>query len=178
MAYAIISVIGHDRPGFVQELAAAALAKDLNIEDTRAAGLGSEFAVLMGVAGATEQIDALDAELKRQAAERDFAYTLRRSQQGETRQKARRVQAAVLAMDHPGIVHSIAGFFAQRHLNIEDMNTQTRPAPHTGSPMFDLRMIVALNDDTDSEQLAQAFTAYCNEQDLDGNLEDSMEALS
>ncbi len=171
MAYAVVSVIGHDRPGFVRELSALALAQALNIEDTRATGLGNEFAVLMGVTGEDAAIDALDAALADQAANSGMAYVLRRSQHNAERKVSRKVRASVLAMDHPGIVHSVSGFFADRNLNIDDMNTETRPAPHTGTPMFDLRMVVALGADSDAAQLAQAFRSFCAEQDLDGSME-------
>ncbi len=171
MAYAVVSVIGHDRPGFVRELSALALAQALNIEDTRATGLGNEFAVLMGVTGDDAAIDALDAALADRASATDMAYVMRRSQHNAERSRSRKVRASVLAMDHPGIVHSVSGFFADRNLNIEDMNTESRPAPHTGTPMFDLRMLVALGIDTDIEQLAKAFRTFCAEEDLDGSME-------
>ena len=167
MAYAVVSVIGHDRPGFVQELAALALNCELNIEDTRATGLGSEFAVLMGVTGAAADIDALERSLGEDSG---LAFVLQRSEPVAASSGAGRVSVTVLAMDHPGIVHSVSGFFAERNLNIEELNTETRPAPHTGSPLFDLKMQVSVTSDHDVNELGAAFERFCQEEDLDGSL--------
>ncbi|MCZ6710963.1 MAG: glycine cleavage system protein R, partial [Gammaproteobacteria bacterium] len=49
MARAVISAIGRDRPGIVNELSQAVLDLDLSIEDSRMTVLGGEFAVLMSV---------------------------------------------------------------------------------------------------------------------------------
>ena len=167
MAYAVVSVIGHDRPGFVRELAALALRCELNIEDTRATGLGSEFAVLMGVTGAATGIDALERALGEDSG---LAFVLQRSEPGAAGRGVERVSVTVLAMDHPGIVHSVTGFFAERNLNIEELITETRPAPHTGSPLFDLRMQVSVASDQNVNELGAAFGSFCQDEDLDGSL--------
>ena len=51
MAKAVISTIGHDRPGLVSDITAIATDLALNIEDSRMTVLGGEFAVLMAVEG-------------------------------------------------------------------------------------------------------------------------------
>ena len=49
MAKAVISTIGHDRPGLVSDITAIATDLALNIEDSRMTVLGGEFDVLMAV---------------------------------------------------------------------------------------------------------------------------------
>ena len=171
MAYAVISVIGHDRPGFVRELAGLAASLSLNIEDTRATGLGQEFAVLMSVTGTDSNVDAMATQLDRLADRQNFEYVLRRSSTKQAEREGIDMVATVLAMDHPGIVHAVSGFFADRGLNIRELSTETRPAPHTGAPMFDLRLVVQTTPDGDSEQLTQDFLSFCNAEDLDGSME-------
>ena len=73
-------------------------------------------------------------------------------------------------MDHPGIVHEVAGFFSGRQINIEDLETRTSHAPHTGTPLFNLEMRIELPEGTKVHALRTAFESFCAERDLDGSL--------
>ena len=54
----VITALGEDRPGIVDELSSVLSKKQLNIEDSRMSVLGGEFAILMLVSGASNSIDA------------------------------------------------------------------------------------------------------------------------
>jgi glycine cleavage system transcriptional repressor len=77
----------------------------------------------------------------------------------------------VIAMDHPGIVNKLAGFFAERGINIEDMATTTYAAAHTGTPMFSVHMTVGIPSDTHIATLREEFMDYCDGLNLDAVLE-------
>ena len=77
----------------------------------------------------------------------------------------------VVAMDHPGIVHEIADFFATRDINIEEMSTWTYPAAHTGAPMFSLNMTVSLPAGVHIGRLRDEFTGFCDNLNLDATIE-------
>jgi glycine cleavage system transcriptional repressor len=77
----------------------------------------------------------------------------------------------VVAMDHPGIVHDIADFFATRDINIEEMSTWTYPAAHTGAPMFSLSMTVSLPSGVHIGRLRDEFTSFCDNLNLDATIE-------
>jgi glycine cleavage system transcriptional repressor len=53
----------------------------------------------------------------------------------------------VVAMDHPGIVRNLAAFFSRNGINIEELQTDTYPAPHTGTSMFSVTMTVGIHAD-------------------------------
>ena len=55
----VITALGDDRPGIVDELSNALFRRDLNIEDSRMSVLGGEFAVLLLVSGSVQAIRAL-----------------------------------------------------------------------------------------------------------------------
>ena len=50
-AYLVISAIGQDRPGIVDEVSAFILSHQCNVEDSRMAVLGGDFALIMLVSG-------------------------------------------------------------------------------------------------------------------------------
>jgi len=169
MARAVISTIGRDRPGIVNELSKTISRLNLNIEDSRMAVLGGEFAVLMSVSGDAAALEELDHQLAEFARAADFAY-LYRPTEARTPAPSLPFYVRVVAMDHPGIVHGIAGFFSSHNVNIRDLKTESEHAAHTGTPIFNLTMTVEVPAGTRIGQLRAAFETYCDDQDLDGSL--------
>jgi glycine cleavage system transcriptional repressor len=169
MARAVISTIGRDRPGIVNDLTQTVSSLHLNIEDSRMAVLGGEFAVLMSVSGAENDLQELDRRLSDFARAADFAYLFRPTE-GRTPAPSLPFAVRVVAMDHPGIVHGIASFFSSRNINIRDLETEAEHAAHTGTPIFNLSMTVEVPPGTRIGQLRAEFEAYCDDHDLDGAL--------
>ena len=169
MAKAVISTIGRDRPGIVNELSETVFGLGLSIEDSRMTVLGGEFAVLMSVAGDEPALAELDRRLTEMARAADFAYLFRETA-GRSPGRNIPYQVRVVAMDHPGIVHGIAGFFSARNINIRELETEMQHAPHTGTPIFNLTMTVEVPHGTKVTQLRNEFEAFCDERDLDGTL--------
>ena len=169
MAKAVVATIGEDQPGLVNRLSELIAGMNLNIEDSRMTVLGGEFAVLMSVAGDSALLSELETKLSELAAATGLAYLFRKTSDkpGTT---TRRLRVKVEAMDHPGIVHSIAAFFSERGINIFELSTDTERAAHTGAPIFNLRMEIELPDDRDMAALRSEFAEYCEERDLDGDL--------
>ncbi len=173
MSRVVISVVGHDRPGLVNELAKLAADLNLSIEDSRMTVLGGEFAVLMSVAGGDLALQRLETKLDRLATELDLAWLLRRT--GERADVEGRVPytVSVTAMDHPGIVHKVASFFSSRDINIYNLDTVSERAAHTGTPIFSLVMEVELPPDVRIAELRDAFFYFCDDHDLDAELRPS-----
>jgi glycine cleavage system transcriptional repressor len=169
MSTAVISTIGRDRPGIVNEITRSIFDLGLSIEDSRMTVLGGEFAVLMSVVGDDGALAELDAKLTELARAADFAYLFRQTGQ-RSPGHALPYQVRVVAMDHPGIVHRIAGFFSARDINIRELETETERAAHTGTPIFNLIMVVEVPHGTRVAQLKNDFAAFCEERDLDGSL--------
>ena len=169
MARAVIATLGQDRPGLVNELSELIHELALNIDDSRMTVLGGEFAVLMSVAGDADALNALEQQLA-ELAERSGQMHLFRRTEDQQQAAALPCQVTVVAMDHPGIVRSVAGFFGSRGINIRDLETATEPAPHTGTPIFNLEMVIDLPAGQKLSSLRQDFAAFCDDEDLDGSL--------
>ena len=170
MARAVISTIGRDRPGIVNELSQAVLEMNLNIEDSRMTVLGGEFAVLMSVTGGDTSLEMLEIKLRELCEASDLALLFRKTEERSTGHALPYV-VQVVAMDHPGIVARIAGFFSERKINIRDLNTETQRAAHTGTPIFNLALTVEVPAGVKISELRKAFEEFCAEQDLDGSLD-------
>jgi glycine cleavage system transcriptional repressor len=77
----------------------------------------------------------------------------------------------VVALDHPGIVNSLANFFSDHHINIEDLDTGTYAAPHTGTQMFSVQMTIAIPAEMHIAALRDEFMDFCDTMNLDAVLE-------
>lgn len=166
----VISALGSDRPGIVQALSGAVLAREGNILDSRMTVLGGEFAVLMLVSGNEASLQRLEADQQELAAELDLSLVLKRTATAESRQQALPYRVEVIAMDHPGIVHEIANFFSERGINIADLSTGTYAAPHTGTRMFSLHLNLSVPSEQSVGKLREAFLDFCDSRNLDASM--------
>lgn len=173
MAKAVISTIGHDRPGLVSDITAIANEHQLNIEDSRMTVLGGEFAVLMALEGPDDVLARFDEAMQSLCNDDNLAYIFRETTAPSERPATRPYRATIVALDHPGIVYAIAQFFSARSINIRDLHTDTSPAPHTGTPIFNVTLIAEIPSTIRVHELKEDFETFCATEDLDGALEAS-----
>ena len=171
--YLVISALGQDRPGIVRNLTRPITDLGGNILDSRMTILGGEFAVLMMVEGSWDTIAKLEAMLPGLQEKLDLTILSRRTtcqpQEGNTLPYA----INVIALDHPGIVSQLAEFFSNRHINIQDLHTDSYHAAHTGTPMFTVNMTVNIPGTISIARLREEFLDFCDSLNLDGLFEPS-----
>ena len=166
----VISALGSDRPGIVESLSRAVLERQGNILDSRMTVLGGEFAVLMLVSGSEGTLAQLEADQATLSQELDLLITLKRTQRRDQHPASLPYEVEVVAMDNPGIVHEIANFFSSRSINIDDLHTGTYAAPHTGTPMFSLHLVLSMNAEQSVAELRDAFLDFCEARNLDATM--------
>ena len=166
----VISALGKDQPGIVNQLAAVVMDCGCNISDSRMTVLGSEFALIMLVSGKWSGIAKVEDQLNRMQEKLGLTVVARRTELREGTGQVIPYAVEVVAMDHPGIVHEIAEFFSSRGINVEDLYTGRYAAPHTGTPMFSLHMTVGISSDTSVASLRGEFMDFCDALNLDAML--------
>lgn len=169
--YLVISALGEDRPGIVNNLTKAIAEHDCNIEDSRMTVLGGEFAAMLLVEGKWNTLAKVENMVPELQNELGMTIVAKRTGERESARNLIPYGVEVVAMDHPGIVNSLAGFFAEREINIEDMVTSSYAAPHTGTPMFSVNITVGIPSGTHIGQLREEFMDYCDSLNLDAILE-------
>jgi glycine cleavage system transcriptional repressor len=168
--FLVISSIGTDKPGIVNELAKACSTNQCNIIDSRMTVLGGEFAVIMMVSGTSNAVSKLEAVLPELSNSLGLTTTVKQTQKRDS-SPAMAYAVSVVALDNPGIVHEIAQYFSTRNINIDDLQTGTYSAPHTGTQMFNLSMTIRLDADTHIASLRDEFMDFCDELNLDAVIE-------
>lgn len=169
--YYVISALGKDRPGIVNELSNVILSCGCNIEDSRMSVLGGEFALILMASGSWDAVAKLEQQVPGLEQKLGLTIIARRTESRAGGQGLIPYEVDVVSMDHPGIVHDVADFFSSRDINIEELNTGSYAAAHTGTPMFSLKMTIAIPSDMSLAVLRDEFADFCDDLNLDAALE-------
>ena len=167
----VITCVGRDRPGLVDQITSAILDVNGSLIDSRMTVLGEDFAILTLVSGSWDTIAKLEGSLASLAEKEELSITTRRTEERQTQADAVPYGVDAVCVDSPGIVHHLAEFFAARNINIEDLNTNRYAAPHTGTPMFAVHMAIAVPANLHLNTLREEFFGFCDEINLDAVLE-------
>jgi len=167
----VISALGSDRTGIVQDLTKVILSCDGNIEESRMTTLGSDFAMLLLVSGNWATLNKLEQGLDKLGKEKNLTLAIR--QTGTKMMGGDRMPYAVdiVSLDQQGIVFNLANFFTLRDIEIADVATRSYAAAHTGSPMFAVQMAINLPATVHILQLREEFLEICDRLNLDAILE-------
>ena len=76
----VLSAIGNDRYGVVNDLTKVILDCGGNIEESRMSALGNEFAMLLLVSGSWHTLARLESELKKLEESAGLSLTMRRTE--------------------------------------------------------------------------------------------------
>lgn len=167
----VISAIGEDRPGIVEGLSRTILESGSNIEDSRMSALGGTFAVVMLVSGNWNTLSKLDSTLAALGREQALDIITKRTGPRQPQARTLPYSVEVVALDQPGIVHQLAGFFSARGINIQEMTTDAYSAAHTATPMFTAQMVIGIPAEEHIASLREDFLDFCDELNLDGVIE-------
>ena len=166
----VISAVGPDRTGVVQDISEDILNCDGNIEESRMATLGSDFAMLLLVSGNWHTLNRLEKGLEK-LRESGLTYTIRKTEERRIKEDRMPYAVDVVSLDHQGIVYNLANFFASHNIEIADVATRSYAAAHTGAPMFAVQMSVNVPSSIHIAQLREEFLELSDRLNLDAILE-------
>ena len=167
----VITALGEDRPGIVNDISRLVVDTGCNIEDSRMTVLGGDFAVILLVSGKWNELAKLENALPLLGRKLGLLVNTKRTEPPRPRGNLLPYAVEVVALDHPGIVHQLANFFSKREINIRDMATASYAAAHTGTPMFSVQMTVDVPAGTHIAALRDEFMDFCDQLNLDAIME-------
>jgi glycine cleavage system transcriptional repressor len=153
-----LSAIGRDRPGIVADLAELVFECDCNLEDSSMAILGSEFAVLLLLTGEGVDVESrLSSACKRLEWEKRLTVFIR-PLEGEpipyaVGREAVPYELQATGVDKAGLVARVARCLEGYGVNITQMFTHSRPEPGTGTPIYHMRIHLAVPGDVSEATL-------------------------
>jgi glycine cleavage system transcriptional repressor len=167
---AVLTAIGEDRPGLVEEVTEFLSARGGSVEESRMANLGGQFAIAVLIHGTEAAVDRIRTEIESLAAKTGMHARLTpvRPTPQPTPRSAYRLTAR--GLDQIGLVHEVASALTRFQLNIESMETTLEPAPHTGAPVFAMDLDISIPSGTDIDAVKRELARVCDSLNIDWQL--------
>ncbi len=163
----MLTAVGPDRVGIVDDLSGAVSAAGCNIEESKMSVLGGEFAVIMLVSGPAGTVEALSQTLPGLGGKLSLHVECHATREPRANEKGRPYLLEAVSLDTPGIVHSVTAILRGHGINIEDLETDTAAAPWTGAPMFRMKARMFVGQSVSIPRLKEELFRLQQEHDLD-----------
>jgi glycine cleavage system transcriptional repressor len=138
----VLTLTGRDKVGIVDNVTSVIAKRDGNVESSRMARLGGEFAMLMLVTVSDKEFANLDQDFQQLRGE-GYQVTLLQTEDDSKKYAGwLPYEIEVTGADHEGIIHDISHHLAAQGINIESMDTTSTPAPMSGTPLFMMKGVV------------------------------------
>jgi len=147
----VLTLIGPDRPGLVDALAATVADHGGNWLESRMCHLGGEFAGILRVEVEKDREEELTTALGG-LGEAGLQLTVRQDA-GTATPATVSATIEVMGQDRPGIVRQISRALALQQVNVEELHTERVSAPMSGEMMFSARIDVLVPATSDGEAL-------------------------
>lgn len=169
--YAVLTAVGEDKPGLVDSISAFIFECGCNIEDSRMAILGGEFAMLILINGEKPGVEKVlkgAANVGERCGLTIHARSTRApGAKGSSKAGAIPFQIEAYSMDHPGIVQRIAHYLAERKINVRALETRVSSAPTTGMPLFSLHATIDVPASEKVAEVRKGLEVICAAENID-----------
>jgi glycine cleavage system regulatory protein len=135
MASVILSVVGSDRPGLTQALAAAVLSAGGNWLESHLSRLGGLYVGSVLVELAADKVAALRSAVGAVDAQ-GLEVRIAPAVEGPSGADGEALQLSLVGQDRPGIVRQVTAILTGLDVNIETFDTRIGAEPHSGAPLF------------------------------------------
>lgn len=172
MASVVLSVVGSDRPGLTEALAAAVLSVGGNWLESHLSRLGGLYVGSVLVA-----LDADRTEALRDAVRAVDAHGLEvriavaaATDSGAGPAAGEALTLNLVGQDRPGIVRQVTGVLTALSVNIETFETTLGVEPHSGGPLFQMAARLRLPQGLSAAAVQDALEAISAEIMVDVSL--------
>ena len=131
----ILTIVGTDRPGLVESLAAVVADAGGNWLESRMAHLAGVFAGILRVQAPRDTVPRLVAAIEA-LARNDLKVVVERGTEPAARGPQRRLVLELVGLDRAGIVRDLSRVLASHGANIEEIVTDSSSAPMSGELIF------------------------------------------
>jgi glycine cleavage system regulatory protein len=152
MSDLVLTLIGADRPGIVEEVADPIAAHGGNWVESRMARLAGQFAGILRVEVPDDRAAAL-VEALRLLEQRGLRVAVETGPRPAPTHPRRLLSLDLVGLDRPGIVREISHVLAERGVNIDELTTDRSPAAMSGEMLFHSRAFVNVPPQVDAAEL-------------------------
>lgn len=166
----LLSILGPDRPGIVEDLAAFVREVDGNWLESRLTRLGGQFAGIVQFSLPAEKEEGFHEKLPafEQAAS---LRCLVAGGDADAEPSGRCFTLECVGQDRPGIVHAITDVLANFGVNVESFGSECSSAPMSGETLFHATLKVRVPESLDLADLDKRLAEIGDELMLDVSFE-------
>lgn len=171
MQQLVITAVGNDQPGLVDQISGFLLEQGANVADARMINLRGQFAMII-LAEASELVaDAIREKATRVAAAAGLNINIAEAgQPNVVRMTGLPFRLKTYAMDQPGIVHKVTALLAKHGVNIEELQTRLAAASVSGAPLFSMTLTLTIPANLSVKALRQEIEHLCESLNCDMDL--------
>jgi glycine cleavage system regulatory protein len=166
MASLVLTVIGPDRPGLVETLSETLADYGANWLESRMARMEGRFAGLLHLSIADELAPELEQALAK-LEPRGLRIAIQPTHSTSDPREARALRLDLVGHDRPGIVRHLSHALAERHVNVEELETSIVSAPMSGETLFRARAQLRVPPGLRLEELRETLEKIANELMID-----------
>lgn len=170
----VLTVIGDDRPGLVEQLATAISKHNGNWLESSMAHLSGKFAGIVCVGIAANDVDALKTELSALAGLRITAEVAGTDAAPSEQPNGRRLKLSLVGHDRIGIVREVSQVLARHAVNVEDLSTHTASAPMSAAILFHATADLTASPTLDTRALTSDLEQISNDLMVDITLDETI----
>lgn len=172
MAQLLLTLVGPDREGLVQNLSTVVAEHHGNWLESQMARLGGSFAGIALVDVPDERVEALTSAVEGLG---DLHVTV--SPAGEyTGKPGTPMTVHLVGNDRPGIVREVTTVLAGQGVTIDEMHTGTRPAPMADTVLFETTAQVRLPEGVEASAVRESLEAIADELMVDFDYDEMQDA--
>jgi glycine cleavage system regulatory protein len=163
MATLVLTVIGDDRAGLVDALAAPIVEHDGNWDRSHMARLAGKFAGIVVVTVPDERVGDLTSRLGTLAGQGLLDVTVAIAAPDGTPDRDSFLQLHLIGHDRPGIISEVAAALARRAVSIEELETSSSSAPMSAERLFEATATLRVPAGIDPADLRSTLESIANE---------------
>lgn len=166
----IVSFVGDDRPGLVEQLSSVIESSGGNWHESRLSQLGGKFAGLILVSLPGNDGAAMEEQLKALSAS-GISVRVTATTDVAAAPPGRDITLTVMGPDRLGIVREISRALAERDINVVEMDSEVKSAAMSAEAMFHARIDARIPEATDMNDLSDTLDEIANHMTLEIDLE-------
>lgn len=169
--YLVLTAVGPDRPGLVSEISSLVLNAGANLEDSRMAILGGEFALLVLVSGDEPAMSAVQAQGPALGARLGLQLLFQATTSKQAAPDFAPYRIRVTGVDRPGIVQRVTAVLAGRGVNVASLESRLEYAAESGTPLFILEAALQIPSALALDELKRELSTTCELENWDFTLQ-------
>lgn len=163
----VLTAVGADRPGLVQEISRVIHESHANLEDSRMAILGGEFALILLFSGSPVAVERASEMSRALERELGLRISLHETKPSASQQAFLPFHLRVSGLDRPGIVARVSKVLVRHGINVASLESRIQNAPLSGTSLFLLNAELQVPSAVALSSLRKDLADVCEEENLD-----------